>query len=198
MLVGLLTGTFISLLMVLLEHSSLGIVSYPQFGNGALIVPALLAPFALYPGWVWTLRHGGQALECALFVVGLHFGIGMIAILEVLLFSAYVDYTLAEALPAFLFSGAVFVLPAALLGAVAVWVGSRVRGTSTVVAIVTGLFASVYFAIIFGAGLGILAGGAVAFERRAPSRAALIGAVLLLSIVIVGNLPPQIGIVGAK
>jgi hypothetical protein len=186
---GFLAGSFIAILMVLLEHSNIAFNSYALFGNGALIVPALLAPFAIYPGWVWALRRGGRALELAIFIVGLHFGIGMIAILEVLFFPADAAYGLGDALPGFLFSGSVFVLPAALLAAVALWVGSRVRGPSASLVIVAGLLASAFLGIVFGAGLGILSGGAVAFERRAPSHAVRIGALLFVLIVIVGNLP---------
>ena len=109
-LAGFLAGTLIAALTLLAEHSRLAFNSFALFGNGALLVPALLAPFSLYPGWVWALHRGGRALELALFVLGLHFGIGMISNLEVLVFP--VDPTLAvgDALPGFLFSGAVFVL----------------------------------------------------------------------------------------
>ena len=189
LLCGFLAGTLIALITVLLEHSRIAFNSYALFGNGALIAPALLAPFALYPGWVWALRRGGHALELALFVVGLHFGVGTIAILEVLFFPTDVAYTIADALPGLLFSGSVFVLPAALLAAVALWIGSRVRGPSVALAIVGGVLASAFLGIVFGAGLGILSGAGVAFERRAHSRAVLIGAVLFVLIVIVGNHP---------
>jgi len=49
-LVVALGGFLAGILMVLLEHSRIAFYSYSLFGNGALIVPALLAPFALYPG----------------------------------------------------------------------------------------------------------------------------------------------------
>ena len=186
---GFLSGALIAVAMVLIEHSRIAFNSYALFGNGALIVPALLAPFAIYPGWVWALRRGGRALELAIFIVGLHFGLGMIAIFEVLFFPADAAYGLADALPGLLFSGSVFVLPAALLAAVALWVGARVRGPSAAIAIVTGLLAAAFLGIVFGAGLGILSGGAVALERREPSRAVAIGVVLFVMIVIVGNLP---------
>lgn len=186
---GLLTGTVIAVLMVLLEHSRIAFNSYSLYGNGALIVPALLAPFALYPGWVWALRRGGRGLELGMFVAGLHFGVGMISILEVVFFPADTTYGIADALPGFLFSGSVFVLPAALLAAAALWIGSRVRGPSTAIAIVGGLIAAAFLGIAFGAGLGILSGGAVALERRVPSHALIIGAALFVLIVIVGNLP---------
>jgi hypothetical protein len=186
---GFLAGTLIALLMVVVEHSRIGFNSYALFGNGALIVPALLAPFAIYPGWVQALRRGGRALELAIFIAGLHFGVGMISIFEVVFFPADSTYGLTDALPGFLFSGSVFVLPAALLAAVALWIGPRVRGPSAAIAIATGLVAAAFFGIVFGAGLGILSGGAVALERRAPSRAVLIGVLLFVLIVIVGNLP---------
>ena len=189
LLVGFLAGTFIALLTVGVEHSSIAFNSYALFGNGALIVPALLAPFALYPGWVMAQRRRGTALELALFVVGLHFGIGMISILEVVPYPADTTYGISDALPGFLFSGSVFVLPAALLAALALWIGSRVRGPSAAIAIIGGLIGSAFLAVAFGAGLGILAGGAVAFERREPSRAVLIGALLFVLIVVIGNLP---------
>lgn len=186
---GLLAGTLIAILMVLLEHSRIAFNSYALFGNGALIVPALLAPFAIYPGWVWALRRGGHALELAIFAAGLHFGVGVISILEVVFFPADTTYGLTDALPGFLFSGSVFVLPGALLAAFALWIGARVRGPSAAVAIVTGLIASAFLGIVFGAGLGILSGGSVALERQMPSRALIIGALLFVLIVIVGNLP---------
>ena len=188
-LAGFLAGTLIAILMVLLEHTRIAFNSYSLSGNGALIVPALLAPFALYPGWVWALRRGGRALELGLFVAGLHFGVGMISIFEVVFFPADTTYGLTDALPGFLFSGSVLVLPAALLAAAALWIGSRARGASVAIAIVGGAIASAILAIGLGAGLGILAGGAVALERRAPSRAVAIGALLVIAIVVVGNLP---------
>jgi len=186
---GLLAGTLIAVFMVLLEHSRVAFNSYSLFGNGALIVPALFAPFALYPGWVWALRRGGRALELGLFVVGLHFGVGMISVLEVVFFPADTTYGITDALPGFLFSGSVFVLPAALLAAAALWIGSRVRGLSATLSAIGGLIASAFLAVAFGAGLGILAGGAVALARREPSRAVLIGLLLFVLIVVVGNLP---------
>ena len=113
----------------------------------------------------------------------------MIAIMELLVFPTDVDYTLADTLPSFLFSGSVFVLPAALLAAAALWIGMRLRGPAVALAIMLGLIASAFLGIVFGAGLGILSGGAVALERRAPSHAVITSAALFVLVVIVGNLP---------
>lgn len=188
-LAGFVAGTLTAVLTVLAEHSRLAFNSYALFGNGALIVPALLAPFSLYPGWVWALRRGGRGLELALFVLGLHFGVGMISILEVLVFPTDSTLDFADALPGFLLSGAVFVLPAALLAGAALWIGSRAHGAALSAAIVVGVIASAFLAIAFGAGLGILAGGAVALERRVPRRTVFIGVGLFIALIVVGNLP---------
>ena len=177
------------MLTVLVEHSRIAFNAYALYGNGAIIVPALLAPFALYPGWVWALRRRGRALELALYVLGLHFGVGLISALEVLFFPQDGTLTLADAAPGFLYSGAIYVLPAAFLAAAALWVGRRTHGNALSVAIVIGLLLSAFLAVFLGAGLGILAGGGVAFAQRIPSRAVAIGAVLFVVIVVVGNLP---------
>ena len=189
MVAGLVAGVVIAFLFVLAEHSRIAFNSYALFGNGALIVPALLAPYALYPGWVALLRRGGRALELALFVLGLHLGIGSIAILEVLFYPSNAAITLSDALPGFLFSGSVFVLPAALLAAAALWVGDRVRGRTAIVAGIVGLIASAFLAIAYGAGLGILAGGAVALAQRDRALTVPIGVALVVLILVVGNLP---------
>jgi hypothetical protein len=176
-------------LFVLVEHSRIAFNSYALFGNGALIVPALLAPYALYPGWVWLLRRGGRALELAFFVVGLHFGIGSISILEVAFYPTDSAMSLGDALPGLIFSGSVFVLPAALLAAVALWIGYRLRGSALIIGGILGFMASAFLAFAYGAGLGILSGLAVSLAQRDRSLTVPIGVVLLVLIIVVGNLP---------
>ncbi len=116
---GLLAGGIIAALTVFLEHSRIAFGAYALYGNGSLIVPSLVAPFALYPGWTWALRRGGRALELSINVAGLHFGVGLISAFDVIFFPQDPDLTLLDALPGFLLSGAIFVLPAALLAALA-------------------------------------------------------------------------------
>jgi len=125
---GLAAGTVISIITVLLEHSRVGINSYALYGNGALIVPAILAPFSLYVGWTWLRANGGRALEMALFVLGLHLGVGVTSILEVLFYPSGPDIGLADALPGFVLSGSLFVLPAALLAGLAYWIATNAHG----------------------------------------------------------------------
>jgi hypothetical protein len=186
---GLVAGLIISVLTVLAEHSRIAINSYALYGNGALIVPAILGAFALYPGWTWIRSRGGRALEMALFVAGLHFGVGFISILDVLFFPSAADLTIADALPGFLLSGAIFVLPASLLAALAYWIGMRVHGMTLVLAISLGVLLAPFLAIFWGIGLGILSGGAVALAERAPFQRLAIGIALLVAVIVVGNLP---------
>ena len=52
---GYLAGLVVAFLTVSAEHSRIALGSYALSGNGAIIVLAVLAPFALYPGWSWLL-----------------------------------------------------------------------------------------------------------------------------------------------
>lgn len=191
---GLLAGALIAILTVVLEHGRIAFGAYALYGNGALIVPSLLAPFALYPGWTWTLRRGGRGLELALYVVGLHFGVGLVSVLEVLFFPQDPDLTLVDALPGLLLTGAIFVLPAALLAALALWAVRRARGSLLAVAVVVAVASAAVLGFVYGIGLGVLAGTAVALAERRPERAPLIGLSLGVLVLILGNLPylPQI------
>ena len=53
---GVLAGAIGAVLTVLAEHSRIAFGSYTLFGNGALIVPGLFAPYAIFAGWTipWT------------------------------------------------------------------------------------------------------------------------------------------------
>ena len=186
---GLLAGGIIATLTVLLEHSRIAFGAYALYGNGSLIVPALGAPFALYLGWTWVLRRGGRALELALYVVGLHFGVGLVSVLEVLFFPQDTALTLLDAAPGFLLSGAIFVLPGALLAALMLWVTRRARGAWLAAALVIALMAAASFGFLYGIGLGILVGAAVALAEQRPERVALIGVALVLLMLVLGNLP---------
>jgi hypothetical protein len=188
-LAGLVAGAIIAVLTVVLEHGRIAFGAYALYGNGALIVPGLLAPFALYPGWTWTLRRGGRALELALFVVGLHFGVGAISLLEIGFFPQDPDVTLVDALPGFLLTGAIFVLPAALLAAIALWAVRRTRASLAGVAAVAAVVIAAALGFVYGIGLGVLAGTAVALAERRPERAVLIGLALAVLVIVLGNLP---------
>jgi hypothetical protein len=186
---GLLAGGIIATLTVLLEHSRVAFGAYALYGNGSLIVPGLLAPFALYPGWTWVLRRGGHALELAVYVAGLHFGVGLVSPFDVIFFPQDADLTLLDALPGFLLTGAIFVLPAALLAAPALWIARRAHGTALVATLVVAFIAGAGFGFLYGLGLGILVGCAIALAERRPERTVLIGAALAVLVAVLGNLP---------
>ena len=187
---GFLAGLVIAVLAVAAENSRIAFGSYALYGNGALIVPAILAPFALYPGWAWLLaRDGDRRLEAALYTLGLHFGVGMISVLEAVLYPQSADVTLLSALPGFVLTGALFVIPAALFGAGTLWLIRSGRVAITPLTAAFGIVIAALTALLFGAGLGILSGGAVALALERPARRAAIGAALLVLLIVVGNAP---------
>jgi hypothetical protein len=186
---GHAAGAIIAALTVVLEHSRVAFGAYALYGNGALIVPSLLAPFALYPGWTWILRRGGRALELALYVLGLHLGVGLVPVLEVVFFPASPDLTLLNALPGLLLTGAIFVEPAALLAAIALWWIRRMHGVSLSAALGIAVVVSASLGFVYGIGLGVLVGTAVALAERLPRRTWIIGAGLAVLLLVLGNLP---------
>lgn len=185
---GFLAGVIVVLLTFATEHSRIAIGNYALYGNGALIVPVILAPFALYPGWAWLLAQSGdRRLEAALYTVGLHFGVGMGGVVAALLGSPLAEVTLASLAPGILLSGTLFIIPAALVGAATLWL---VRSERLAINPLAAGFAIVLAALtvpLFGFGLGILSGGAVALALERPTRRIAIGAALLVLCVVVGN-----------
>ncbi|HEV8655159.1 MAG TPA: hypothetical protein VGR85_06575 [Candidatus Limnocylindria bacterium] len=189
-LAGYLAGLIVALLTVGAENSRIAFGNYALYGNGALVVPAILAPFALYPGWAWLLAHDGdRRLEAALYTLGLHFGVGMVSVIEAVLFPQSVDVTLLSALPGFVLTGVLFVIPAALFGAATLWLVRSGHVPITPLTASFGIVIATLTALLFGAGLGILSGGAVALALERPARRVTIGIALLVLLIIVGNAP---------
>ena len=187
---GYVAGVIVALLTVTAEHSRIAFGSYALSGNGAIIVLAILAPFALYPGWAWLLaREGDRRLEVALYTLGLHFGVGMLGVLEVVLYPQSTDATLLSAAPGFLLTGTLFVIPAALFAAATLWLVRSGRVAMTPLTAAFGIVIAGLTALLFGAGLGILSGGAVALTLERPERRMTIGIVLLVLCSVVGNAP---------
>ncbi len=187
---GYLAGLIVAVLTVAAEHSRIAFGSYALYGNGALIVPAILAPFALYPGWAWLLAHeGDRRLEAALYTVGLHIGVGMIGVLDAVLYPQSADVTFLSALPGILLTGSLFVIPAALFGAATLWLIRSGRLQIAPLTAAFGIVIAALTALLFGAGLGILSGSAVALALERPARTTTIGIVLLVLVSVVGNAP---------
>ena len=187
---GYLAGVVVAVLTIAAEHSRIAVGSYALSGNGSIIVLVVLAPFALYPGWAWLLAHeGDRRLEAALYTLGLHFGIGMLSVLEVVVYPRSTDSTLLGAAPGFLLTGSLFVVPAALLAAATLWLVRSGRVAITPLTAGFGIVIAGLLALLFGAGLGILSGGAVALALERPARRTTIGIVLLVLCIVVGNAP---------
>jgi len=190
LLAGYLAGLAIAILAFAAENSRIAFGSYALYGNGALVVPAILAPFALYPGWVWLLaREGDRRLDAALYVVGLHIGVGMWAVLEVVFSTQSGSVSLLSAAPGFLLSGALFVLPAALLAAATLWLVRSRHVAITPLTAAFGFLIAALTSLLFGVGLGILSGGAVALGLDRPARRIAIGIALLVLLIVAGNSP---------
>jgi hypothetical protein len=190
LLAGYLAGLVIAILAFAAENSRIAFGSYALYGNGALIVPAILAPFALYPGWIWLLaREGDRRLEAALYALGLHFGVGMWAVLEVVLNPQSTNVSILSAAPGFLLSGALFVLPAALLAAATLWLVRSRHVAITPLTAAFGFLIAAFTGLLFGVGLGILSGGAVALGLDKPERRIAIGIALLVLLLVAANAP---------
>ena len=186
---GYVAGFLIAVATVAAETSRIAFGDYALYGNGAIIVPAILAPFALYPGWVGLMmREGDRRLEAALYTLGLHLGVGMISVLEVLV-NPQSGSTLLGALPGLLFTGTLFVVPAALFAALTLWLIRSGRVTVTPLTAAFGIIIAALLALLFGAGLGILSGAAVALALERPERRTTIGIALFALLLIVGNAP---------
>lgn len=185
---GLGAGALIAVLAFLAEHSRIAIGSYALYGNGAIIVPALLTPWAVYWGWTHLLARGGPALELALFVVGLHLGVGLVVPLDVAFYPQRTDLGLADALPGLLLTGTIFVTPGALLAGLAYWLFTTRLALTSWSVFVAGFVATV-LVVTYWVGLGILAGLGVAAAQRDMTRRVPVGLALLVLLLVLGNLP---------
>jgi hypothetical protein len=189
-LAGYVAGVVVILVELAAERSGIEVGSYALSGNGALIVPFILVPFALYPGWTWLLAHGeNRRLEAALYTLGLHFGVGMGGVLSALVNPQSSGVTAASLAPGILLSGAFFVLPAALVAATTLWLIRSGRLGVTPLTAGFGIVIAALTSLLLGAGLGILSGGAVALGLERPTDRVTIGIVLLVLVIVCGNAP---------
>ena len=187
---GYLAGLIVVGLTFFIDNLRIAFGNLALYGNGALIVPLVLAPFALYPGWVWLLsRKGDRRLEAALFVAGLVLGVGTPGAISAVRYAQSENVPLLSLGPGVLLGGAFFVVPAALFCAAALWL---VRSGRVDVTPLTTAFAMVIAALtvpLFGAGLGVLSGGATALALARPTRGVTIGLLLLALFVLVCSAP---------
>lgn len=133
---GMVAGTVIGATARALETSRIGLGPYALYGNGALAVPAVMGPLAIFAGWIWLMRGGMTPVgPMVLYVVGLDLGAGVA-------YNALAGSLSAEAIPSILFSFGIFILPTAGLAAITIAVLAALRWDRSVVAL----------AIVFAAG----------------------------------------------
>jgi hypothetical protein len=186
---GFAAGFLIAVATVAAETSRIAFGNFALYGNGAIIVPAILAPFALYPGWIGVMMRGGdRRLEAAMYTLGLHLGVGMLSVLEILV-NPQQNSTLLGALPGVLLTGTLFVIPAALFAAATLWLIRSGRLSVTPLTAAFGIIIAALLSLLFGAGLGILSGAAVALALQRPERRTTIGLGLFALLLVVGNAP---------
>jgi hypothetical protein len=186
---GYAAGFLIAVATVAAETSRIAFGNYALYGNGAIIVPAILAPFALYPGWIGVMIRGGdRRLEAAMYTLGLHLGVGMVSVIEVLV-NPQPNSTLLGALTGLLLAGTLFVIPAALFAGATLWLIRSGRLTVTPLTAAFGIVIATLLSLLFGAGLGILSGAAIALALERPERRTTIGLALFALLLIVGNAP---------
>lgn len=117
-LAGEAAGLGIALLTVAAERSGLVFGPYSLAGNGALVVPGVLVPLALYGGWSVLLRQGASMAPRVSYAVGLAVGVGLAALF--LAAAAGADFG-AEIALAILGNGLIFTAPPAGLAALAIY-----------------------------------------------------------------------------
>jgi hypothetical protein len=180
---GLGAGILVGALTRIVETSRIAFGPYALYGNGALAVPVILAPIAIFAGWSWlTRRTGWLSLESFVYVVGVVLGSGM--------GYAAAQQDISSALGATLGIG-LFVVPAAVLAAITGTLLRARRLTSTpalVTAFIVGVLIAAVppFAYIGGLGInGISAGTGVIATQGARPRAVLAVGLALAALVLV-------------
>ncbi|MFN2521223.1 MAG: hypothetical protein ABR525_09275 [Candidatus Limnocylindria bacterium] len=163
---GLGCGVVIALVTAGVERSRIAFGPYALFGNGALAVPSILVPLALFIGWIALLRRSDRAprLPMTVYALGLALGSAVWGILD-------------QGLPGIIggvFTGALFVIPTALLAAATIAVFRATRIPTNVLTVSAALVLGTLIVLIpplssfGGLGIGGIAAGAAttAASRR--------------------------------
>ena len=194
--VGLVWGVVISGLQVASEHYGPSLGPIALSGNGALGVPATLIPLAIFWGWTWVANRwsGRSLIPGVAFVAGLWLGTGLVAPIDVLLYPQGPDSTLANSVPGLLLSGAIFVLPLALIAAGVYWAlrSDRLPAAGFIVLLLYVIGLALLMAPLLGPiiGGGVIAGTAAGHVWRRAGGQTMIGVfVLLLMLIAVYGVP---------
>ena len=193
---GLVWGIVIAGIQVASEHYGPSLGPLALNGNGALGVPATLIPLAIFWGWTWVANRwsGRSLIPGVAFVAGLWLGTGVVAPVDALLYPQGPDSTLASSVPALLLSGAIFVLPVALIAGGVYWALRSDRlpaaGLIVVLLYLIGLALSVVPVLGPIIGGGVIAGTAAGQVWRRAGGQTMIGIfVLILMLIAVYGVP---------
>ena len=191
---GLVWGLVISAIQVASEHygPSFGAIAFN--GNGALAVPFIIIPLAVFRGFTWiTNRWSGRSLVPGIaFTAGLYLGVGVAAPVDALLFPQGSGATVASSVPALLATGAIFVLPVALIAAAIYWAlrSERFPGNALVIFILylIGVAASLYPVVGMFVSGGVIGGTAAGHSWRVAGLRFSISilVVILMAVAIIG------------
>ena len=193
---GLIWGVVIAGLQVASEHYGPSLGPIALNGNGALAVPATLIPLAIFWGWTWIANRwsGRSLIPGIVFVAGLWLGTGAAAPIDVLLYPQSPDATLVSSLPGLLLSGAIFVLPLALIAAGVYWAlrSDRLPAAGLIVFLLYAIGLALSIVPLLGPiiGGGVIAGTAAGQVWRRAGGHTLIGIfVLVLMLIAVYGVP---------
>ena len=164
-LAGLIWGILIAAATVALEHygPSSDALGISLRGNGAIAVPVLLVPLAIFWGWSWLANaySGRSALPIATFTVALFLGVSLIGPADAYFFPQNEAGLGVNDLLGGLFQGALFVGFVAVVAAPIYWVLRSRIGQSRILIWLLYLVSLAVAAFLPGLG-AIAAGGIVA------------------------------------
>ena len=174
---ALLAGAGIGVITRAIESSRIAFGPYALYGNGALAVPATLAPVAFYALWVSLVR--AQRVPVA----------GMTASILGLDLGAGIAYNLLAQRPfdvaSIVLGWGIFIVPTGLVAAITLWLLVRSRVGSSRVALAVVFVAGFVLASLpplsfvggFGAiGISVAAAVVAARDARTPLSVAAVGA----------------------
>ena len=164
-LAGLVWGILIAAATVALEHygPSSDALGISFRGNGAIAVPVLLVPLAIFWGWSWLANaySGRSALPIAAYTLALFLGVSLIGPADAYSFPQSDAGLGVNDLLGGLFQGALFVGFAAIIAAPIYWVLRSRIGQSRILIWLLYLVSLAIAAFVPGFGT-IVAGGVVA------------------------------------
>lgn len=188
---GVAAGAAIGAITRSVETSRLAFGPYALYGNGALVVPVILAPIAIFIGWAWPIRAWGYGWPVAAYTLGMIAGpaLGYAALI-------------GQPPSAMLLSFGMFIVPTAVFAALTISALRSRRLRASTPAIIAAFIGGTLLAAIppfsFAGGIGVngisVAAAVVASERATVAAVVGLGiAVALVALVQSFALPLLLG-----